>query len=64
MGKHRTWTAEEVDKIILLKFGRPVDSQFNRSYMSNAELAKLFKCSSTKVRQLYMKRFAEKTGQD
>ena len=59
MGKHKTWTDDEITKIILLKFGKLVDSQFNRSYMSNAEIGKIFKCSGTKVRQLYLKRFAE-----
>ena len=46
MGKHRTWSTEEVDKLILLKFGGMVDSPFHLSYINNENLGKLFKCSA------------------
>ena len=48
----------QVDAIIRMKFGCPVASQFNTSYVSNARLGKLFKCSASKIRQLYLDRFA------
>ena len=58
----KNYTPAQVDAIIRMKFGRPVTSQFNLSYVSNAMLGRLFKCSATTIRELYMRRFAELKG--
>ena len=49
----------QVEAIVKMKFGRMVNTQFHTSYVSNAILGRLFKCSASKVRQLYMDYFAE-----
>ena len=50
----KKYTEQQVDAIIRLKFGRMVTSQFHTAYVSNRLLGKLFKCSATMVRELYM----------
>ena len=52
MVKH--FADEEVDRIIRMKFGRIVASQYHTSYVSNALLGRLFGCSGSKIRQLYL----------
>ena len=52
----KTFTDAQVDDIILLKFGRPVTELQNRSFVRDSTLGKLFKCSASKIRQLYMSR--------
>ena len=49
----------QVDAIIKIKFGKLVVDNKHTSYVSNAMLGRLFKCSASKIRQLYMSRFAE-----
>ena len=61
MVKH--YTDAQVDSMIKMKFGSLVDSNHNISYVSNARLGKLFKCSASKIRQLYMRRFDDLRGQ-
>ena len=50
----KKYTEQQVDAMIRLKFGRMVDSQYHTAYVSNALLGRLFKCSGSKVRELYM----------
>ena len=57
MVKH--FSNDQIDGIIRMKFGRMVASQFHTSYLSNAILGKLFKCSGSHIRQLYLRRFRE-----
>ena len=53
----KTYTEQQVDDIIRLKFGALVTEHGHRSYASDATLGRIYKCSSTKIRQLYMARF-------
>ena len=55
----KTFTKEQVDDIIKLKFGRLVTSASNISYVPNHVLGKIFGVSKTRIRQLYMARFQE-----
>ena len=55
--KPQDLTDDDVDTIIQLKWGRLVDSQFHRAFLSNAALGKLFKCSHESIRQAYLARF-------
>ena len=50
----KLYSDKEIDAMIKMKFGRLVTNQFHTAYVSNRILGKLFKCSSTKVRELYM----------
>ena len=59
----KQYTEAQVDSMIKMKFGSLVGSQFNTSYVSNRRLGKLFKCSASKIRQLYMRRFDDLRGQ-
>ena len=43
--------------MIKLKFGQLVSTPQHRSYASNKVLGKLFGCSGSKIRRLYMARF-------
>ena len=52
--KPQDFTDDDVDTIIQLKWGRLVDSQFHRAFLSNAALGKLFKCSGESIRQAYL----------
>ena len=42
----KQFTEAQVDAIIRLKFGKSVASHFNTSYVSNARLGRLFRCSA------------------
>ena len=55
--KPQDFTDDDVDTIIQLKWGRLVDSQFHRAFLSNAALGKLFKCSPDSIRKAYIARF-------
>lgn len=55
--KVKEYSELQVDAIIKLKFGSLVEDGNHKSYVSNAILGKLFKCSDSKIRQLYLKRF-------
>ena len=48
--KPQDFTAQDVDLMILLKFRKQVDSHHHPSYMSNAAIGKLFKCSGESIR--------------
>ena len=52
------FTKEQVDDMIKLKFGQLVTSANNTSYVPNRVLGQLFGVSGSKVRQLYLARFA------
>ena len=58
----KQFTDAQVDAIIRMKFGRIVTSHFNTSYVSNARLGRLFRCSASKIRELYLRRFMELDG--
>ena len=55
----KEFTEAQVDDIIKLKFGQLVSAKAPTAYISDAVLAKIYKCSPTKIRQLYMTRFAK-----
>ena len=50
----KEFTEEQVDAIIKLKWGRLATEPSGPTYVANAALAKLFKVSPGKIRQLYM----------
>ena len=53
----KTYSEQQVDDLIKLKFGQLVDTPQHRSYASNKLLGKIFGCSGSKIRRLYMARF-------
>lgn len=53
----KEFTEQKVDDIIKLKFGKLVDVPGHTSFVSNRVLAKIFKCSTSMIRRLYMERF-------
>ena len=53
----KSYTEEQVDAIIKLKFGKLVTAMPPVSYVSNQKLGKLFKCSATHIYRLYTARF-------
>ena len=55
----KQFTEAQVDDLIKLKWGRLVDSPEHVAYVTNGVLAKIFKVSREKIRQLYMARFEE-----
>ena len=55
--KMKTYSEQQVDDMIKLKFGQLVTTPHHRSYASNKLLGKLFGCSGSKIRQLYMAKF-------
>ena len=50
-------TESQVDDLIKLKWGHPVDNPSGPTLTSNAALAKVFGVSESKIRALYMARF-------
>ena len=60
----RDLTLDDVNTIIQLKFGKMVDSQFHRAYLTNSALGKLFKCSAESIRQAYLVRFARNSSKN
>ena len=53
------YSEQQVLDMIKLKFGREVEDHFHPSFVSNRLLGKLFGCSGSKVRQLYLAHFAK-----
>ena len=53
----KEFTAQQVEDIIKLKFGRLVTSAENTSYVSNRVLGKIYGVSGQKIRELYLSRF-------
>lgn len=53
------YSETQVDDIIKLKFGDLVTAKAPRAYISDSVLAKIYKCSPSKIRSLYMSRFAK-----
>ena len=53
----KEFSERQVDDLLKLKFGAVVTEHGHPSYVSNQVLGKLFNCSGSKVRQLYMARF-------
>ena len=54
----KEYTEQQVQDLVKLKFAGLVSSPDNTSYVSNALLGKLFRCSASKVRRLYSDYFA------
>ena len=55
----KEYNEQQVGDMIKLKFGKDVEDPFHQSYVSNRVLGKLFGCSGSKVRQLYLAHFAK-----
>ena len=53
------YSEQQVSDLIKLKYGQLVTTPHHCSFVSNRLLGKLFKCSASKVRQLYMQLFEE-----
>ena len=53
------FTESQIDDLIRLKWGRLVDDASGPTLTSNAALAKVFRVSTSKIRELYMSRFNE-----
>ena len=52
-------TKEDIDNMILLKWGKPVTSIDNPAFLSNHIIGKIYGIDGSSVRRLYMKRFIE-----
>ena len=50
-------TTEQVDMMIRIKWGKWVPNTSHTSFLSNADIGKLFNIDGSSVRRLYMKRF-------
>ena len=46
----KSYTEQQIDSMIRIKWGKAVTSQFHTAHVSNALLGKLFKCSAEKIR--------------
>ena len=53
----KEFTEQQVDKIIMLKWGKLVTEASGPTYTSNRALGKLFKVSGSQIRKLYLARF-------
>ena len=53
----KVFSEQQVDDLLKLKFGAVVTKLGHTSYVSDKLLGKLFKCSSSKIRSLYLSRF-------
>ena len=53
----KSFSEQQVDDLIKLKFGRLVESADHVQYVSNAILGKIFGVSAAKIRQVYQQRF-------
>ena len=57
MVKFKPLTEAQVDDLIRLKWGSLVTARPKVAYVSDAKLAKIYKCSAQHIRDLYMGRF-------
>ena len=53
----KTYTEEQIDTIIKMRYGKLVTDPCHTAYVSLEKLRKIFGCSRTQIRSLYMKRF-------
>lgn len=53
----KKFTEAQVDDIIRMKWGELVLDNKKVAYVTNAVLAKVFNCTASKIRRLYMARF-------
>ena len=53
----KEFTAQQVEDIIKLKFGKLVTSVDNPSFVSNRVLGQIYGDSGQKIRELYLSRF-------
>ena len=53
----KSFSEQQVDDLIKLKYGKLVTSDKNTQYISNAVLGRIFGVSASKIRELYMARF-------
>ena len=53
----KSFSEQQVDDLIKLKYGKLVTSDKNTQYISNAVLGRIFGVSASKIRELYTKRF-------
>ena len=51
----KTIKSEDVDNMILLKWGKPVESPNNPAFLSNSVIGKIYDIDGSSVRRLYMK---------
>jgi len=56
-----TLTTEDVDNMIMLKWGKPVKSPDYPAFLSNRIIGRIYGIDGSSVRRLYMKRFTELT---
>ena len=50
----KSFSEQQVDDLIKLKYGKLVTSDKNTQYISNAVLGRIFGVSASKIRELYM----------
>ena len=56
-------TAEEVDQMMLLRFGQHVDSNAQPAFLSYSQIGNLYKMSATSARTLILRRISERARQ-
>ena len=50
-------TEEQIDQMIMVKYGKLVTNSENTAFVSNAVIGKIYGIDGSSVRRLYMKRF-------
>ena len=53
----KQYTEEQIDSIIKLRYGSLVTDPDHTAHVSLSKLGKIFRCSGTHIRSLYMQRF-------
>lgn len=53
----KVYTEEQIDSIIKLRYGSLVTDPDHTAHVSLSKLGRLFRCSGTHIRSLYMQRF-------
>ena len=60
--KPSDFNAEDVDQMILLRFGQQVRSNVHPAFLSYAKIGQLFKVSANSVRSLILRRISEQAS--
>ena len=55
--KLRDITTDQVDEMIMIKWGKPVTNSNHTAFVSNAIIGKIYGIDGSSVRRLYLSRF-------
>ena len=57
--KLRDITTDQVDEMIMIKWGKPVTNSNHTAFVSNSIIGKIYGIDGSSVRRLYKKRFED-----